>query len=607
MLPSVASYPQVQPHQHINHYHDSDPINTSYDWNNFAFPPLYHNDPNKNSFQSVRRSRLQYPHPVQRLDLHDFAGPKSSPKNAGEHALRRKTPNGTLAAGYDGTPGDTAIQPPASKHIIVSSLDSGHLLPPQTGLQVDNWQQPPMDQSSVKHLNYPPNRDNVVPDLVPDVNGTAWVRPFNYGPGIDSLLNQNIPLQPSHRFLLQNAPYIPTVLPATLQPCIGPTASAGTGPYGPYWPDGAYIPYRPAALRDSRFTPPNSFAKHLAHGLQFYPQGQSLNWSSIPPGNPPDAGYVWNQPGLGIPSHDASLKSNFPPRHVGQKCHDPQSHRVLTYNTRQNDIGPGFSSRTADSLAWSGPPIGHNFQNSTTPTPSSRTANVEFKEKVLSWAHGVYVDLLATIHQARRNSASNASTDGQAQRLMKPSIYPKPPRQPGLDFSQAMPDMRRHNSYPSSQHDLHSLKQAELPERPSLAQFQHGASDTQMIENLRHTGRFSTSMSSSRFPALTLNENSATANAASALDMLSHLCMESEWGWIDGMLLGGCLAYGLGDYHKAMRWYSRIIARDKTYVTKLPTIYILTIIGTSKLYPILQPLFWLSIGMTRHCSIGCVR
>ncbi|KAJ6105098.1 hypothetical protein N7523_010172 [Penicillium sp. IBT 18751x] len=32
------------------------------------------------------------------------------------------------------------------------------------------------------------------------------------------------------------------------------------------------------------------------------------------------------------------------------------------------------------------------------------------------------------------------------------------------------------------------------------------------------------------------------------------------------MLLGGCLAYGLGDYHKALRWYSRIIARDSSHV-----------------------------------------
>lgn len=584
MLPSVASFPHVQPHHRLHHYHDPDAVNPPYDLNNFAFPPVY-NDPNKNSYQSIPRTRLQYPHPVQRLDLHDFAGPNSSPQNTGEHALRRKTPNGTLAAGYDGTPGDTAIQPPASKHILVSSLESGQLLPSQPALQMDNWQQPALDQSSVKPLNYPPSRNAVPGDLVHDVNGTGWVRPLNYAHGMDSLLNQTHPLQPSHRFLLQNAPYIPTVLPATLQPCLGPTASAGTAPYGPYWPDGAYIPYRPAALRDSRFNSPNPFAKQTPHGLQFYNPGQSYNWSSIPPGNT-DAGYIWNQPGLGMPSHDVPLKGNFPPRHLGQKTLDPsQNHHVLPFSTRQNDVGPGFSSQqpSNESIAWSGPPVGHNFQTPG-PAPSSRTANVDFKEKALSWAHGVYVDLLATIHQARRNSAS---TDGQAQRLMKPSIYPKPPRQPGLDFSQTtVPDMSRHNSYPSSQHGLHSRKpsgmtsqrpsdtpgfEANRHDRPSLSHFHHPASDTLMTESMRLAGRFSNTVPTPRFPAMPLNEGSTTANAASALEMLSALCMESGWEWIDGMLLGGCLAYGLGDYHKAMRWYSRIIARDKTYVRRCPT------------------------------------
>lgn len=456
---------------------------------------------------------------------------------------------------------------------------------------MENWQQPALGQSPATQLNFPlahkndPTRANVPADMVQDVNGTGWVRPFNYGPGIDSLLKQNPPFQPTQRFLFQNAPYVPTVLPATLQNCIGPTASAGAGPYGPYWPDGAYIPYRPAALRDSRFNSPNPFAKQLTPAsLQFYNTGQqsSLNWNSVPASNHHDGGFAWNQPGLGVPNHDTTLKSNFPPRHINQKALDPSAHRTLPYHTRQHDIGPGFSSQRGESIPWSNT-LGYNFPSSSAAT-SSRTANVEFKEKVLSWAHGVYVDLLATIHQARRNSASAAKADGQSARILKPSIYPKPPRQPGLDFSRAsMPDMPRHNSYPSSQYDVQSQKPSGMTnrrqseasstgshrhERPSLAHFQHGATDTQMLESLRRTGRFSSTTPASRFPTFPLGEQSTTANAASALEMLSHLCMESGWEWIDGMLLGGCLAYGLGDYHKAMRWYSRIIARDSTYVCR---------------------------------------
>lgn len=36
-----------------------------------------------------------------------------------EHMLRRKTPNGTLAAGYDGTPVQWASKAPALKHVLL--------------------------------------------------------------------------------------------------------------------------------------------------------------------------------------------------------------------------------------------------------------------------------------------------------------------------------------------------------------------------------------------------------------------------------------------------------------------------------------------------------
>lgn len=533
MLPSVASFPSLQPHHHMSHYHAPGNLNSSYAFNS-AFPSsLPRNDPSKNSHQSIPRTRLQYPHPIQRLDLRDNAASSSSPGTVGEHALRRKTPNGTLSAGYDGTPGDTTIQPPASKHILVSSLEAGQVLSPQTGFPMENWQQPVLDQSSrPKPSNFPPvyNKNDairgvaVAGDLTQDANGTGWVRSMNYDPGMDSILNQTLPMQ-QQRFYLHDGAYVPTVLPATLQPCVGPTASAGSGPYGPYWPDGVYIPYRPAALRDSRFNSPASFANP---NMQFY--DPSLNaQNSIPPANHPDAAIAWNPAPLGMLNLDSTVKSNFPPRYSDQKPLDSAlNQQVLPNHSRQNTAPyPSHPPSNEPFAPW--PSLQHPV-----PGHNPRTTNGEFKEKVLSWAHGVYVDLLASIHQARRNSISNNTGDAQNQRLLKPSIYPKPPRQPGLDFSQ-----------------------------PSRHHFQqpYGASDMQMIDRLRHTGRFTTSVS--RFPSGPFNEN-PSANAVSALEMLSHLCTESGWEWIDGMLLGGCLAYGLGDYHKAMRWYSRIMARDTT-------------------------------------------
>ncbi|KAJ5893296.1 hypothetical protein N7495_004987 [Penicillium taxi] len=550
MFPTLTPFPPDQPHQH---YPAHDVLNqTPYDLNDPTF--LSRNDPTQ-SFPNPSRSRLQLPHPVQLLDPR--GGSTSIPINnaTAEHALRRKTPNGTLAAGYDGTPVDTTIQP-ATKHLLVSPIDSGMYLSTQAGRPMENWHQPTFDTTSSKHMNFPPVFKNdgtnalAAGEVVQDVNGTSWVRTVNYPLGMDSVLNQNISMQAHQRVLFHNGAYIPTVLPATLQPCDGPTASAGSGPFGPYWPDGAYIPYRPVAFRDARFESPIPAAQPFFDANQ-----RAFNQPHISLDSRLDT-EIWTQGHPGI-SQTESGKTYFPPRHSDQ----------LPFHTRINRLASSYSSNPHinEPISWAGHPYGPGFQ----PSGSSVVANVEFKEKILSWAHGVYVDLLATIHQARRNSMSNGP-DGQNPRFLKPSIYPKPPRQPGLDFSHTAPNMPRHNSYPSidlqrqkvgissniRMNDSFDHQSDVYAKRPTLNQLSHHhrGSDSQI-----RTGRIS-------HPRSIFNEGSPVASAVSALEMLSHLCMESRWEWVDGILLGGCLAYGLGDYHKAMRWYSRIIARDSTHV-----------------------------------------
>ena len=70
-------------------------------------------------------------------------------------------------------------------------------------------------------------------------------------------------------------------------------------------------------------------------------------------------------------------------------------------------------------------------------------------------------------------------------------------------------------------------------------------------------------MSAMSSPSL---HNSPTATAIAALESLTQLCHESAWQWVEGILLGGCLAYALNDYHKAMKWYSTILKLDSRYV-----------------------------------------
>jgi len=66
----------------------------------------------------------------------------------------------------------------------------------------------------------------------------------------------------------------------------------------------------------------------------------------------------------------------------------------------------------------------------------------------------------------------------------------------------------------------------------------------------------------SPFQASSQIPTSPMTKAKEALEILTTLCDQSGWSWIDGMLLGGCLAYGLEEYHKALDWYSKIIALD---------------------------------------------
>ena len=499
MLPAVALFPRVQPHHHLDHpFSSSHGLPFSYKSLSLELPPR-----DSDSYSTGQHYRSQLPHPVQHhFASHPAVNQKPRPKN--EHVLRRKTPSGTLAAGYDATPGDSAVQPPAAKHILVSSN------PPQTfAARPDRWRYPILEGPS-NDLT----RGNTVMQ-----NPTCWSHSLNYLDANQPPLIQQPPPPPpprqqqqqQQRVFLPNVPYAPTVLPASVQPNMGPTSSTGTGPYGPYWPDGAYNPYPPAALCDPRFDT----------RLDQRPNPNPLHTAQC------DAAFLWNQ-GWGMVDNQEHM---LPP-----ESYTPRQRAVVN----DNQHGPLPYHARAHPLPWS-PPI------------TLRTEGPEFKEKILSWAHGVYVDLLAAIHRARRTSfASGVTSDA---RVLKPAIYPKPPRQPGFDPSPqgGGQDVSRYSStYPASQCD-HSMS----------------------VDNLynpffgRQSAPGHTSVVGS-FPGHSnlVNDNSMTAvNAASAaLEMLSHLCVESGGEWIDGLLLGGCLAYGLGDYHKAMRWYSRILAQDERCV-----------------------------------------
>lgn len=149
----------------------------------------------------MARTGQQLAYPVRgQLPFSDDIAPRPGTAfTVAENMLRRKTPGGTINGAYESNAHDTQ----AVKHVLLPRND----VPQGYGQfpQLDSF----LQQAPYRQLHQ---------------------QPQNYGQTVPSVI------QPPYQHL-------------------GPTASGieGRGPYGPYWNDGTYVPYRPAALRDPRF------------------------------------------------------------------------------------------------------------------------------------------------------------------------------------------------------------------------------------------------------------------------------------------------------------------------------------------------------------------
>ena len=404
-------------------------------------------------------------------------------------------------------------------------------------------------------------------------------------------------------------------------PPLGPTASNAQGPYGPYWPNGTYIPYRPAALRDPRYY--SQFAPHFQwsgqHGARIvgdntFRHAGNTPWSSFPDSTGFDGSLKPNQ------NYDGSLSGMTPALLPGDGSLHPMAQRQSniagsflqgtpngvvsnsSYHSLDSDpsldFGPAYYRRndtlTSTDSGQSTPRADQSHALSPLAEFGGQSSNAVVRERAATWAHSIYIDLLKYLHQTRRHGSNNRHSHGHAH-PHRPTIYPKPPRQPGSDFSSLLSGRRR--SYPGSNQDVSKPKPS-LPHANSdfiqqhrsqqLDPFIGQASKRRMIDHAATYPTWSNSPAMNGYPSpnhnqfrsLPLTHSAAfgspslspigapyselppKVNAAHALEYLSQLCQESNWEWIDGMLLGGCLAYALGDYAKALKWYSKILEVD---------------------------------------------
>ncbi|KAK3067082.1 hypothetical protein LTR53_016252, partial [Teratosphaeriaceae sp. CCFEE 6253] len=491
-----------------------------------------------------------------------------------ENKLRRKTPNGTLNAAYDGT----VEYPNPQKHQLIAGDGCTSHIASESGKQTFSQHQQRQNDNRSGWAT-PTDIDWRLPQQ-------QQAYPF---PVMDFVLHQmSIGHMGPHAFYGQAVPY---VIQPSLQ-YLGPTASGvqGTGPYGPYWHDGTYVPYRPAALRDPHLyrQPPARWAgslpsPRLDHEIQLSLQheAQLSPWTSSfgshAPGTPM---YARDRAAPSSSYFDVSLAAHN--RHLYGAAYLPDG------NGHEPDAGP---STVAAEFGQTSP-------------------NGRQRDRTFAWALQQYRDLVAFVQHHRR--PHHPSRHGSQQQAPRPAFYPRPPK-PTHSGSRLDPAKRRSASDTQAQTSLsgHPENEADEPYAtsfssqaavgdtpklrptslwsPSGVYFQDNEYDRrtscdqwrrptqphqqqqwqgsgQYEQDYFRTLRRSSGSTVSSIAVQLPQDDSPRSRAAVALSYLTRLCQEANWRWTDGMLLGGCLTYGLGNYQQAHRWYTKVIEMDPTHL-----------------------------------------
>ncbi|KAF5662637.1 UDP-n-acetylglucosamine-peptide n-acetylglucosaminyltransferase [Fusarium circinatum] len=408
-----------------------------------------------------------------------------------EHHLRRKTPNGTVDAGYDGSPSLFSHGPPPSKHLVLPRSATATAFP---------LAGPPIRQS---HYN----------------GSIDYRRPSSVG---NTGLSDDLQARPGSSTWAYGSD---TALPRSALP---------TNHYGLHQAEGQYIP---PGQPEAPAVFPNLYQPiiraHEYNVRAFCPPPIVMN-ESLP----------FGQPGMHTPWNYHSRPGLASARHVQpQDLRSFQQHCGSDFARRRSSFASVFDSETQHH-----PGFNSGMHTRSYLRPPHMSSQQGFREKVLLQAHRVYVDLLAYAQTIRKPQASKGA-HSTSPRLL---VYPKPPK-PSLRISEAALGQDPTSFNISSENDSYQ----DFQSRGHVVPYFQGPYNS-----------YSSTGNSTLFAA-----------AKSILDMLSSLCEQSTWSWIDGIMLGGCLHYGLDQYQEALEWFSRITALDSSHVeaitNKAATLYCL--------------------------------
>lgn len=500
--------------------------------------------------------------------------------------LRRKTPQGTLAAGYDATPIEWVARP--TKQIILP-------VPPSNGQHIQLDQSPRWQNVGAQGTQ---SWEGTLALRGADISiGSGCVNPAMWAASSNDQLPVNDSLNPYVQdFLFQQDQM---ALPPADSMYIGATPYGFQPLYNPITPPTASsedingfmdVGHYNDVPRDSNF-----YGHYGAWGngtpIQL-PQApvHQMNTVYTPPDQQLDSVNMWQSQ---IPAMDSVSESTFP-QNIG-----------TLYNLGHPLAGT--PEVQLQHLQLDSP--SHNMVYQDRVNPHSR-------DTVLAWAHGVYVELLASV-QAQHRQSDNRAQAGDRSRSRngstKPGLYPRPSIQPQISgwrsnsFRSQLPldgqvsaqhgipggfasdrddggrakrmrPSQRHPHIGTSSSHSQSLfsnnDECSFPRNDGVAIYD-GSDDVGETGNpelwgggeqhfekkqpvdcysanslnrpssgVGHYGSFPINVSiHSGFGHVANQQSSPTQSAMLALEMLNGLCADSAWTWLDGMLLGGCLAY----------------------------------------------------------------
>lgn len=411
-----------------------------------------------------------------------------------EYHLRRKTPNGTIDAGYDGSPTPLSHGPPPLKHLGLPRSATSTAFPPTA----------PAALPLRSHNLVTDHRQSSLPGNQGVDDGGRHIHmgsaPWPFTSDMSGLpgafLESPQTLTPPGR-QHQSVAYLDAsgMFPSIYQPLLRANE----------YNVRAFCP-PPVVMNDS--LPLGQIPLHATpsawnHGNYVQPCESSL---------------------LGSAQQDIGPKSHkLVPEFMHHPSFDGSIEQDVTFNTphpRHSDIeNIGLDPRRS---------IQHHSYSVEFPGQQG------FREKVLVQAHRSYMDLLTYLQTSRRSQPGKANSGlGTVPKLL---VYPKPPRP--------------------------SLKILETGERGVSTSF----SERDRGRNYHLRGYSSTHPLGSFNNSFSGGKMSTLSTAKSSLEMLNSLCEQSGWNWIDGILVGGCLHYGMEQYEEALEWFSRIITLDSSHV-----------------------------------------